>query len=630
MSKTITVAPPETDVKTVSAKAKSVALEGERMLRVIATAKTIDRDLEVIDSESIIVPVKPTGTKYLKDMTSSDKPDLPFLIDHEWALGKQAGSLKSIFINDNGETEALVELSTVDNGERVYTLAKEGHLGNSFSIGYSYMNATLEDNTWYNVELLELSGVFKGSNRDARLLEVKSTKKEKSNMTDTKTQVADATKEELEARLAEIKAEQSVEVEEKIVEDEAQEVEEPKVEAPAVEVPVETPVAEVVEEKTEEVKTINQEKEVTKMSTPKEIAVKQVEEKVELPTQAVKAETKKIDKYDFAAKQFVAFVNKDVKALKELNEQAIKSYAEASGSKATYLNTGVMADGGAIVPEAQLLADVYTVLEQYSTVANDLRVITLTEGNSLNIASLIQDVIVSEVGSEGGTKPVTKPVFGEDELSLREFAGIAILTKKLVRQAAVNVFDILRDSFARAIANQRAILALTDATSGIVNQVGTGTIETAAALPTYAEIKSAPYQVPASAVRGAKYYISREALEAIDGELNVSTGLSTDVVRLDGEGLSGTFANGFRFAVEENLGKNGNPHVVFGSMSRYGILLRQGVVEAETFDTGIVVDGSDVSHNLLQQNKLAHRVAFYEAVGYPLPAAFAVSGEATS
>lgn len=64
-------------------------------------------------------------------------------------------------------------------------------------------------------------------------------------------------------------------------------------------------------------------------------------------------------------------------------------------------------------------------------------------------------------------------------------------------------------------------------------------------------------------------------------------------------------------------------------MSRYGILLRQGTVESETFNSGVVNDGANGSngtdHNLIQDNKLAHRVAFYENVGYPLPQAFAVS-----
>lgn len=606
-------------------KMKALALEGERKLRVIATSPSLDRDKEHIDSDTIRVPLRAGSWKYLKDMTVLDKPDIPFLVDHFWDIEKQAGSLDSLVINDEGMTEAIVNLSTVDNGERVYTLAKEGHLGNSFSIGFSLMDATFNEGTWYNIELIELSAVAKGSNPDARLLEVKSVKE--TSMTE-----AEKLKAEIEAKQKELADVEAKEAE--VVETEVEATEE-KTEVEAVaepEAPVVEEEAEVTEaeaEVTEEVET-KSEKE-SEMTEQTKAAVKTID----APTQEIveAPAVKKLDKVDFAAKQFVAWVNKDHKTLSELNEQAIKSYADQTGTKETYLNAGTLADGGAIVPDARLMADVLTTLGVYSQVAQDLRVITLTEGDSLDIASLVQDVVVSEVSTEGGVKPVTKPVFGQDNLALREFAGIAIMTKKLVRQAAVNVYDLLRESFSRAVAQQRAELALTDSESGIVNQVGVVSVETADAegIPTWAELKKAPYRVPVAAVSGAKYYISREALEALDTTVNDLTGESIDILELDGaEGMTGRFKNGFQFAVEEELGQGDNPHVVFGAMGRFGILLRQGTVESETFDTGIVVDGSEVSHNLLQQNKLAHRVAFYENVGYPLPGAFAIFEPAAS
>lgn len=583
---------------------KATKLEDDRTLRVIATSPTLDRDLEVIDTNSIQVPVKPRGLKYAADLLETDEIDLPFLIDHDWRIEKQAGSVKSMFMNSAGELEVVVKLSTVDNGERVYTLAKEGHLGNSFSIGYSLQNATLEDGVIKNIEMTEFSGVFKGSNRDARLLAVKSIKGET---------MADATEEpKVEATVAP--------QEEAVTPPEAPVVPEPKTET--VEVP--TPAAEVKPAETEEVKEIEPKKEEVKETktmsdTTKDIAVKSVVPMAELPKQETKA-TEQIDKVDFVAQQFVAWVSKDTKKLAELNQKALDSYKTQAGSKATYLNTGVTADGGAIVPSAELLADVYTLLDNYSTVSNDLRVITLTEGDSLDVASLLADVVMTEVETEGGDKTVTKPTFGDGNVALREFAGIAILTKKLVRQAAVNVYDILRESFARAIANQRAEMALTDASSGIINKAGVVEVELGA--DAWTSIRSMPYQLPTAAVPGAKYYISREMLEILDTAVD-TTGRDLDIVQLDGNGLSGRFKNGFAFAVEESLGAS-TSHAVFGAMGRFGILLRQGTVESETFDQGTVVDGSAVTHNLIQQNKLAHRVAFYENVGYPLPGAFAV------
>lgn len=606
------------DIALSSKGVKRVELDGERQLRVIASAPTLDRDLEVIDTATIQVPVKPKGLKYASELLATDQVDVPFLIDHEWALEKQAGHIKSLVINELGELEAVVQLANVENGDRVYELAKNGSLGNSFSIGFTLQNATIEDGVVRNIELLELSAVFKGSNRDARLLEVKSVKGQ--DMSDAEKLKAEITAKQ--EQLAEIEAKETVKVEEAEVEEveavKTDEVTTVDVEAEAVEVKevednTETEQEEELADTKEntEAEEVEEKKEEVKMTEAEKKSIKSAEAVQEVAT-------KSFDKVDHAAKQFIAYLNKDAKALKELNEEAIKSY---TGTKATYLNAAITADGGAIVPSAQLLEDVYSSLEVYSGVANDIRVITLQAGDSLDIATLVDDVVMTEVTEEGGTKPVTKPVFGDDNIQLREFAGIAILTKKLVRQAAVNVYDILVASFARAIARKRAELILTDATSGIVNNAGVTTIDTAAAIPTYAELTSAVWQVPVAAVAGAKFYLSREAIGAIASEVDNA---GNSYVTLDGEaGLSGRFRNGFRFTVEESLGGTA-PHAVFGSFSRFGILLRQGAVESETFDTGIVVDGASVSHNLLQQNKLAHRVAFYENAGFPVPSAFAV------
>lgn len=606
---------------------KSLSINDERVLHFIATAPTLDRDFEVLSTGDIRIPTK-TGIKYASELTDNDETIAPLLIEHDWTIKAQAGVVFKMKMNALGQLEAWAKLSTNANGEEIYQMAKEDMLGNSFSIGFTLGNATDEDGQIKNIELLEVSVVATASNPDAKLISYKSADKGEKMAEATKSEKIDALKAELKSLEEPEVVETPVETVEEVP---AEEVKEEVVETPVAEVAetseqvieevaeVEAPVVEA-EAPVEETKSIKKETikmDVTKSIVPEVTAVEQ-------PETAVKS----MDKYELTAKQFVAFVNKDHKALAELNAIAIKSYSEQSGTKATYLNTGVTADGGTLVPSAQLMSEVYTVLDNYSTVANDLKVVTLTEGNSLEISSLVTDVIVKEVATEGGKKSSTKPVLAETPVTLREFAGIAIVTKKLVRQAAINVFDMLRDSFARAIAQQRAVLALTDATSGIGIIGGTASSFSAAAVPTWAEILAMPYSIPVGATQGAKYYIARSVIAAL-AATNDSQGRNLDLVKLDGSGVSGTLANGFPFVVEEALVTGlSKPLVVFGNMSRFGILLRQGTVEAETFDTGIVNDGTNgtggVDHNLLQDNKLAYRVAFYENVGFPVPGAFAV------
>lgn len=205
---------------------KSVELDEERMLRVIATAPTLDRDLDVLDSKTARIPIKPKGWKYAQDLTLDDDVDIPFLVDHDqWnGIQKQAGSVKKMYINEDGELEAIVKLSTVEMGEHVYTLAKEGHLGNSFSIGFSLMNATEDEEGLKNYEITELSAVFKGSNRDSRLVEVKSIKKQEVSELDAKkAQAAKLLKEIAEAEV--VKTEMPI-VEEAEVQTDAEVIEE--------------------------------------------------------------------------------------------------------------------------------------------------------------------------------------------------------------------------------------------------------------------------------------------------------------------------------------------------------------------------------------------------------------------
>lgn len=369
-------------------------------------------------------------------------------------------------------------------------------------------------------------------------------------------------------------------------------------------------------------KTQNIEKEDSKLKTDKETIEGEIVGKYD-----------KMSKEAFAVAQLNAALQGNNKELGELNSHAIKSLKEAGlVEKATYLNAGTSADGGVLVPNADLLKDIFSTLSSFSSVANLPRVINLTEGDSLDVATLTADVIMTEVGTEGGSKAVTKPTLGDGNIAVREFAGIALMTKKLVRQSAIDVYAVIRDSFARAIAKKREELILTDATSGIVNKAGVVTTTAAAGSTTVSsltvkQIKAMPFSVPVASANGGTYVFSRLLLGSLAGREDTT---GQPIVTLNsgqqGGALSGTF-NGYPFVVAETLGTAdaaSTVHAVFGNWSQYSILLRQGAVDSAVFDSGTVVDGGAVSHNLIQENKLAMRTEIWENVGYPLPAAFNV------
>lgn len=339
----------------------------------------------------------------------------------------------------------------------------------------------------------------------------------------------------------------------------------------------------------------------------------------------------KMSKEAFAIGQINAVLSGNTKELSEMNAHALKTLKSAGYiEKATYLNAGTTADGGAFVPNADLLRDIFTVLPNYSSVANLAREITLLEGDSLDVATLTADVIMTEVGTEGGNKAVTKPTIGDGNIAVREFAGIALMTKKLLRQSAIDVYGVVRDSFARAIAKKREELLLTDSTSGIVTKSGVTVMTAATGVVsvnnlTVSSIKSMPFQVPTASANGGTYVFSR----ALVGALSVkedSTGqpILTLNQGVQGGSMSGTF-NGYPFVVAETLGTSdavSTVHAVFGNWKEYAVVVKQGAVDSQVFDSGVVVDGGSVEHNLIQQNKIALRVENWENVGYPVPSAF--------
>lgn len=376
--------------------------------------------------------------------------------------------------------------------------------------------------------------------------------------------------------------------------------------------------------------------EIKKASKPVEKEVSKIAGEVKAVDGEVVGKYDKESKEEFAVKQLLAALGGNHQEMADRNAHAMKTLQEKGLiNKATYLNATTDADGGYFVPSAELLTDVLNILPDFSPLAGAARVINLTNGEGIDVTSVTTDVVLTEVGSEGGSKAVTKPVIGDTVTNVREFAGIALLTKKLVKQAVVDVYGVLRDSFARAIADKREELLLTDATSGIVTKSGVVVInaggsttsgkDTVAEI-TWKEVKAMPFSVPTKAARGGMYAISRLLAASLDG-MQDSQGRDLDILTWDaGSNMTGTLKNGYRFAVAENLGATdavSTVHAVFGNFSQYAIVVRQGAVDSAVFDSGTVTDGSSVVHNLIQENKLAMRVEIWENVGYPLPGAFA-------
>lgn len=131
----------------------------EGKFQVVASNQSMDRDNEIVDTYSLKVPKVDGETR------------IPMLIDHEHSITKQVGVSRNVYVNEQGELIADVELADgIPLAENVKRLAELDMLGNSVSIGFIPDYSQNEGNKFVGAELIEISFVTVGANPDARVL----------------------------------------------------------------------------------------------------------------------------------------------------------------------------------------------------------------------------------------------------------------------------------------------------------------------------------------------------------------------------------------------------------------------------------------------------------------------------
>lgn len=152
----------------------------ERRVTFVASSSQEDRDYETLDIGSFRLPKKGGGYITVRDLPSdgSENVDIPFLTNHDlYAVEKTIGSVRrAMFVE--GELIFEAGISGRDYAQDVFKLIEEGHLDNAFSIQFRDYDWNPEAKTISNGEIIEVSLVTRGSNKEAQVLEVKQVKGE--------------------------------------------------------------------------------------------------------------------------------------------------------------------------------------------------------------------------------------------------------------------------------------------------------------------------------------------------------------------------------------------------------------------------------------------------------------------
>lgn len=236
--------------------AKSVNVDGERRVTFIASDNSTDRDGEHMVVETLRLPLKGGGTMTVAEIPAegTDKVDIPLLTNHDLhAVDKVIGSVRKAFFTD-GKLIFEAGISSRDYAQDLFKLIDEGHLDNSWSISVNDFDYNYETGAISNGEIIEVSLVTRGSNKDAQVLSVKSAKEksmdEESKKVEETTEVKDETVTEEVDETTEPTVEAEAETKDKTVEAEEAK-DEGEAEKPA-------------EESTEEIKEKTMDKEITK------------------------------------------------------------------------------------------------------------------------------------------------------------------------------------------------------------------------------------------------------------------------------------------------------------------------------------------------------------------------------
>lgn len=155
---------------------KSVGEEAEeRTITFVASSAEQDRHYEKVDTASLRLPLKGGGEIIAGDIKADgvDNVDIPLMLNHSFDVKDVIGSVRKAYFKD-GELIFEAGISKREEAQEILQLIEEGHLDNAFSITMADFDYNSDSGEISNAEIIEVSVVFRGANKEARLLAVKS------------------------------------------------------------------------------------------------------------------------------------------------------------------------------------------------------------------------------------------------------------------------------------------------------------------------------------------------------------------------------------------------------------------------------------------------------------------------
>lgn len=334
------------------------------------------------------------------------------------------------------------------------------------------------------------------------------------------------------------------------------------------------------------------------------------------------------------AKGITGAFNRDAQAIREYNDFSRKQWSE----KSNYQNVTTAADGGALVPDPEFIAEIERLTDDYGVASVDATVRS-TDRDSVTILSGTNEISFTST-SEATAVNAQKLTYAATTATLVKYIATLPVTSELVEDSAVNIWNDISTEVARARAKLFDQLVFTDSTYGLLYAPDSGeswktqTVGSAVTDLDFDDLMNAKYKVVGSIRRRGKFYMHPTVWNYLR-QKKAGDGTNSSAVYYAGSPLEGVTpsVDGSNVELVDVMPAYGEitanePFAVFGDLSRVMLHVKRQL-EMKTFDAGVVKDAGGSDFNLITQDAYAMRATLRCVPQTNFPAAFTVIGTGT-
>lgn len=347
-----------------------------------------------------------------------------------------------------------------------------------------------------------------------------------------------------------------------------------------------------------------------------------------------KSDYEKLSKEARFARGLVAFKNNDAAGMAEYNIYVNKAWAAQAIEKANYQNVTTAADGGALVPDPEFVAEVERLTDDYGVVSR-LADVRKTDRDSVTLLAGTNEISFTRTG-EATAQNAQKLTYSATTVALDKYIATLVFSSEVIEDAAINLWNDAATEIARARAKLFDQLVFTDATYGLLYAPDAGeafkTLSVGTAITDFDadDAMNAKYKVVSSVRRVGRYFMHPTVFNMLRQTKEATTGgyLFGPV----GENVT-PMIDGVAVELVDVLPEKGEitanePFAVFGDLSRVKLHVKR-VLETKVFDSGVVKDAGGSDINLITQDSWAMRATLRCVPQTRFPGAFVIIGTGT-